>query len=133
MKKTNALWGGISILIGVVIAILSLLHGVWATVALITVFSAWGLGLIFAQLIPSWKSNRTYRRARPPVPEAERGLGELRQQCGTGTPAAYESPHLGTPAVVLSEGTLGMDNGRPRTVRRLWRNGPHPCLWRPGL
>ena len=40
MKKTNALWGGISILIGVVTAILSLLHGVWATVALITVFFA---------------------------------------------------------------------------------------------
>ncbi len=62
MKKTNALWGSISLLIGFVIAILSLLHGIWATVALITVFSAWGLWLIFTQLIPSWKSNRTYRR-----------------------------------------------------------------------
>lgn len=62
MKRTSPLWGSISILIGVVIAILSLLRGNWATVALITVFAVWGLWLIFTQLIPAWKSNRTYRR-----------------------------------------------------------------------
>ena len=39
MKRTSPLWGSISILIGVVIAILSLLRGNWATVALITVFA----------------------------------------------------------------------------------------------
>lgn len=62
MKRTSPLWGSISILIGVVIAILSLLRGNWATVALITVFAVWGLWLIFTQLLPAWKSNRTYRR-----------------------------------------------------------------------
>ena len=62
MKRTSPLWGSISILIGVVIAILSLLRGNWATVALITVFAVWGLWLIFTQRIPAWKSNRTYRR-----------------------------------------------------------------------
>ena len=36
MKKTSPLWGSISILTGVVIAILSLLRGIWATVALLT-------------------------------------------------------------------------------------------------
>ena len=43
MKRTSPLWGSISILIGVVIAILSLLRGTWATVALIVVFAVWGL------------------------------------------------------------------------------------------
>ena len=61
MKRTSPLWGSISILIGVVIAILSLLRGNWATVALITVFAVWGLWLIFTQLLPAWRSNRTYR------------------------------------------------------------------------
>ena len=62
MKRTSPLWGSISILIGVVIAILSLLRGIWATVALLTAFAVWGLWLIFTQLIPAWRSNRTYRR-----------------------------------------------------------------------
>ena len=62
MKRTSPLWGSISILIGVVIAILSLLRGTWATVALIVVFAVWGLWLIFTQLLPAWRSNRTYRR-----------------------------------------------------------------------
>lgn len=44
MKRTSPLWGSISILIGVVIAILSLLRGIWATVALLTAFAVWGLG-----------------------------------------------------------------------------------------
>lgn len=67
MKRTSPLWGSISILTGVVIAILSLLRGIWATVALITVFAVWSLWLILTQLIPAWKSNRTYRRrARQP-------------------------------------------------------------------
>lgn len=62
MKKTSPVWGSISILIGVVIAILSLLRGTWATVLLIAAFAVWGLWLIFAQLLPAWKSNRMYRR-----------------------------------------------------------------------
>ena len=47
MKRTSPLWGSISILIGVVIAILSLLRGNWATAALIAAFTVWGLWLIF--------------------------------------------------------------------------------------
>ena len=82
MKKTNALWGSISILIGVVIAILSLLHGIWATVALITVFSAWGLWLIFTQLIPSWKSNRTYRRRARQSRKQREGLENFDSSVG---------------------------------------------------
>ena len=52
MKRTSPLWGSISILIGVVIAILSLLRGTWATVALIVVFAVWGLWLLCTQVFP---------------------------------------------------------------------------------
>lgn len=62
MKRTNPLWGSISILIGVVIAILSLLKGPWATAALIVTFALWGLWLVWTQLLPAWNANRTYRR-----------------------------------------------------------------------
>ncbi len=62
MKRTSPLWGSISILIGVVIAILALLRGIWATVFLLIAFAVWGLWLIFTQLLPAWKSNRIYRR-----------------------------------------------------------------------
>ena len=62
MKRTNPLWGSISILTGVVIAILSLLKGTWATAALIVTFALWGLWLIRTQLLPTWSANRMYRR-----------------------------------------------------------------------
>lgn len=62
MKRTSPLWGSISILIGVVIAILALLRGIWATVLLLVAFAVWGLWLILTQLLPAWKSNRIYRR-----------------------------------------------------------------------
>ena len=62
MKRTNPLWGSISILIGVVIAILSLLKDTWATVALIITFALWGLWLVWTQLLPAWSTNRAYRR-----------------------------------------------------------------------
>ena len=64
MKRTSPLWGSISILIGVVIAILALLRGVWATVLLLVAFAVWGLWLILTQLLPAWKSNRIYHDCR---------------------------------------------------------------------
>ncbi len=62
MKRTNPIWGSISILIGVVIAILSLVRGVWEIPLLLGVFTVWGLWVIFTQLLPAWRSNQTYRR-----------------------------------------------------------------------
>lgn len=61
MRRTNPLWGSVSILIGVVIAILALLRGNWATAALIAAFAAWGLWLVWTQLLPAWRANREYR------------------------------------------------------------------------
>lgn len=62
MKRTNPLWGSISILTGVVIAILALLRGPWATAPLIITFALWGMWLVWTQLLPAWRANREYRR-----------------------------------------------------------------------
>jgi hypothetical protein len=62
MKKTNPLWGSISILIGVVIAILALVRNNWEVPLLLGVFALWGAWLIITQLLPAWRMNRAYRR-----------------------------------------------------------------------
>lgn len=62
MKKTSPLWGSISILIGLVIAILALGQGKWQLPLLLGVFAVWGLWLILTQLLPAWRMNQAYRR-----------------------------------------------------------------------
>lgn len=63
MKHTNSLlWGSISILIGVVIAILALVRGVWQVPLLLATFAVWGLYLILILLLPALRSNRELRR-----------------------------------------------------------------------
>ena len=52
MKQRSSLWGSISVLIGVVIAILALVRGPWLMPLLITVFALWGLWVILTQLVP---------------------------------------------------------------------------------
>lgn len=52
MKNEKVLMGSISILIGVVIAILALIRGSWQTGLLITVFSLWGIWIILVLLVP---------------------------------------------------------------------------------
>ena len=62
MKQKSSLWGSISILIGVVIAILALVRGPWLTPLLITVFALWGLWVILTQLVPLWRSENARRQ-----------------------------------------------------------------------
>lgn len=52
MKKENTLTGSISILIGIVIAILALVRGKWQTGLLITVFLIWGVWAVVFLLLP---------------------------------------------------------------------------------
>lgn len=61
MKQNITLGGGISVLIGVVIAILALLRGPIQTVLLLAAFALWGLWLLLALLRPAWRANRAYR------------------------------------------------------------------------
>lgn len=62
MKKTAPLWGSITVLIGLVIAILALARGRWQVPLLLGVFAVWGVWLILTQLLPAWRMNRAYRR-----------------------------------------------------------------------
>ena len=62
MKKTSLLWSSISILIGGVIAVLALVRGAWQLPLLIVCFALWGLWLIYALLLPAWRSVRELRR-----------------------------------------------------------------------
>ena len=61
MKQKITLGGSISVLIGVVIAILALLRGPIQTVLLLAAFALWGLWLMLALLRPAWRTNRAYR------------------------------------------------------------------------
>lgn len=61
MNQKISLGGSISILIGVVIAILALLRGPAQTVLLLVTFALWGLWVVLTLLRPAWRANRTYR------------------------------------------------------------------------
>lgn len=62
MKRSSPLWGSVSVLIGVVIAILALVRGAWLVPLLLLTFTAWGLWVVIFQLQPAWDSIRGYRR-----------------------------------------------------------------------
>ena len=63
MKRSSPLWGSISVLIGVVIAILALVRGAWLVPLLLLTFTAWGLWVVMFQLQPAWDSIRGYTPA----------------------------------------------------------------------
>ena len=60
MKRSSPLWGSVSVLIGVVIAILALVRGAWLIPLLLLTFTAWGLWVVMFQLQPAWDSIRGY-------------------------------------------------------------------------
>ena len=62
MKRSSPLWGSVSVLIGVVIAVLALVRGAWLVPLLLLVFTAWGLWVVMFQLQPAWDSIRGYRK-----------------------------------------------------------------------
>ena len=68
MKRSSPLWGSVSVLIGVVIAILALVRGAWLVPLLLLVFTAWGLWVVMFQLQPAWDSIHGYQRRRSGVP-----------------------------------------------------------------
>ncbi len=60
MKRSSPLWGSVSVLIGVVIAILALVRGAWLVPLLLLTFTVWGLWVVMFQLQPAWDSIRGY-------------------------------------------------------------------------
>lgn len=55
------LWSSISLLIGIVIAILALVRGRMLLPLLLAVFALWLLWWLLAQALPLWRNNRAYR------------------------------------------------------------------------
>ena len=67
MKRSSPLWGSVSVLIGVVIAILALVRGAWLVPLLLLTFTAWGLWVVMFQLHPPPLKPKTLP-ATPPSP-----------------------------------------------------------------
>ena len=64
MKKESPLWSSISLLIGIVIAILALIRGRMLLPLLLAVFALWLLWWLLTQALPLWRNNRAYAQKR---------------------------------------------------------------------
>ena len=60
MKKESPFWSSISLLIGIVIAILALIRGRMRLPLLLAVFALWLLWWLLTQALPLWRNNRAY-------------------------------------------------------------------------
>ena len=69
MKKESPLWSSISLLIGIVIAILALVRGRMLLPLLLAVFALWLLWWLLTQALPLWRNNRAYRVKEAPLRE----------------------------------------------------------------
>ena len=80
MKKESPLWSSISLLIGIVIAILALARGRMLLPLLLAVFALWLLWWLLTQALPLWRNNRAYRAKEARLREqtaAANGGGQL--------------------------------------------------------
>ena len=80
MKKESPFWSSISLLIGIVIAILALVRGRMLLPLLLAVFALWLLWWLLTQALPLWRNNRAYRAKEARLREqtaAANGGGQL--------------------------------------------------------
>ena len=80
MKKESPLRSSISLLIGIVIAILALIRGRMLLPLLLAVFALWLLWWLLTQALPLWRNNRAYRAKEAQLREqtaAANGGGQL--------------------------------------------------------
>ena len=87
MKKESPLWSSISLLIGIVIAILALIRGRMLLPLLLAVFALWLLWWLLTQALPLWRNNRAYR-AKEARPLGVAG-GQALPLCGGGRHGPY--------------------------------------------
>ena len=67
MKQRTSLWGSISILIGVVIAILALARGILMYGLLTAAFAVWGLWVIYTRILPARRTQKVRQQTEPPA------------------------------------------------------------------
>ena len=125
MKQKNSLLGSIGALVGAVIAVLAFVRGAWLTPLLIAVFVVWGLWIIFALLLPAWRSVRIYRRrerqakkqqeqidvALPDVEISQTLLHHVNHRISANLKVAYPNVRwewtMANPALFVAQGGIG--------------------------
>ena len=118
MKKESPLWSSISLLIGIVIAILALIRGRMLLPLLLAVFALWLLWWLLTQALPLWRNNRAYRAKE----------ARLREQ----TAAANGGGQLADALLchVNYRITAMLHAAYPTPVGSGWRTSPPALCWR---
>ena len=130
MKRSSPLWGSVSVLIGVVIAILVLVRGAWLVPLLLLTFTAWGLWVVMFQLQPAWDSIRGYRKKEHEAAGSialQYGADQCRRHAASA--AARQPSDLRVSQISLSERPLGVDNWEPNCARYAGRHRAYPRVW----
>lgn len=114
MKRSSPLWGSVSVLIGVVIAILALVRGAWLVPLLLLVFTAWGLWVVIFQLQPAWDSIRGYRK-KSTTPESSGKHRSTAQHRPMPTPCSFccGTSTIGSPRISNQSIRAPAGSGRP--------------------
>ena len=115
MKKESPFWSSISLLIGIVIAILALIRGRMRLPLLLAVFALWLLWWLLTQALPLWRNNRAYRAKEARLREqtaAANGGGQLADALLCHVNYRITTPHIPTP------------------VGSGWRTSPPALRWR---
>ena len=132
MKRSSPLWGSVSVLIGVVIAILALVRGAWLVPLLLLTFTAWGLWVVMFQLQPAWDSIRGYRKKEHDARrQREASLYSTAQANADAMQLLLRHVNHRISAYLksVSERPLGMDNREPNCARYAGRHRAYPRVW----
>mgnify|MGYP000193468772 CR=1 FL=1 len=132
MKKESPFWSSISLLIGIVIAILALIRGRMRLPLLLAVFALWLLWWLLTQALPLWRNNRAYRAKEAQLREqtaAANGGGQLADAllCHVNyrITAMLHAAYPNAP--------LGVAGGQALPLCGGGRHGPYPRLWYSGF
>ena len=98
MKKESPFWSSISLLIGIVIAILALIRGRMRLPLLLAVFALWLLWWLLTQALPLWRNNRAYRAKE----------ARLREQTAAACICCCEKLPMASEKVLVRPGTSSM-------------------------
>ena len=126
MKRSSPLWGSVSVLIGVVIAILALVRGAWLL---------YGMGAVGGH-VPASARVGFYPRIPEERARRQKAAGSIALQYGADQcrrhaafAAARQPSDLCVSQVGLSERPLGVDNREPNCARYAGRHRAYPRVW----
>ena len=118
MKRSSPIWGSVSVLIGVVIAILALVRGAWLVPLLLLTFAAWG---------PWIPEERARRQKAAGSIALQYGADQCRRHAASA--AARQPSDLCVSQVGLSQRPLGVDDRESDRARYTGRHRAYPRVW----